>query len=84
MAKRIDKTADRIKQLFESVSSEERNQWEWDKSKYATSPDTKIIKNNSYENYAMDEIVKYLKQQGFSKIEIVSPDLNCSLVIGER
>ena len=62
----------------------ERNQWEWDKSKYATSPDTKIIKNNSYENYAMDEIVKYLKQQGFSKIEIVSPDLNCSLVIGER
>jgi hypothetical protein len=32
----------------------------------------------------MDEIVKYLKQQGFSKIEIVSPDSNCSLVIGER
>ncbi len=29
MAKRIDKTAERVKELFDAVSSEERNQWEY-------------------------------------------------------
>jgi len=80
----FNKTLENVELIMIQSKFKEKNQWEWDKSEYATSPDTKIIKNNSYENYAMDEIVKYLKQQGFSKIEIVSPDSNCSLVIGER
>jgi len=80
----FNKILENIELIMIQSKFKEKNQWEWDKSEYATSPDTKIIKNNSYENYAMDEIVKYLKQQGFSKIEIVSPDSNCSLVIGER
>ena len=80
----FNKTLENIELIMIQSKFKEKNQWEWDKSEYATSPTTQIIKNNSYENYAMDEIVKYLKQQGFSKIEIVSPDSNCSLVIGER
>ena len=29
MAKRVDKTAERIRDMFDAVSSEERNQWEY-------------------------------------------------------
>ena len=80
----FNKMLENVELIMIQSKFKEKNQWEWDKSEYAQSSATQIKKWNSYENYAMDEIVKYLKQQGFSKIEIVSPDSNCSLVIGER
>jgi SAM-dependent methyltransferase len=80
----FNKMLENVELIMIQSKFKEKNQWEWDKSEYAQSPATQIKKWNSYENYAMGEIVKYLKQQGFSKIETVSPDSNCSLVIGER
>jgi SAM-dependent methyltransferase len=80
----FNKVLENVELIMIQSKFKEKNQWEWDKSEYAQSSVTQIKKWNSYENYAMDDIVKYLKQQGFSKIEIVSPDSNCSLVIGER
>ena len=44
------------------------------------SNNTKVDKWNSYKISLQDEIIEYLKQQGFSKIEIVSPGLNHNYV----
>ena len=44
------------------------------------SNNTKVDKWNSYGISLPDEIIEYLKQQGFSKIEIVSPGLNHNYV----
>ena len=44
------------------------------------SNNTKLGKWNSYGISLPDEIIEYLKQQGFSKIEIVSPGLNHNYV----
>jgi len=44
------------------------------------SNNTKVGKWNSYNISLQDGIIEYLKQQGFSKIEIVSPGLNCNYV----
>ena len=44
------------------------------------SNNTKVDKWNSYKIFLQDEIIEYLKQQGFSKIEIVSPGLNHNYV----
>ena len=78
----FNKILENVELIMIQSKFKEENQWEWDESDYAKSPATHIEKHNSYENYAMDEIVKYLKQYGFSKIEIISPDSNCSVVIG--
>ena len=78
----FNKILENIELIMIQSKFKEKNQWEWDKSEYATSPTTKIKKWNSYENYAMDEIVKYLKNNNFNNIVVHPKDSNCGVVIG--
>ena len=78
----FNKILENIELIMIQSKFKEKNQWEWDKSEYAQSPATQIKKWNSYENYAMDEIVKYLKNNNFNNIEIHPTDSNCGVVIG--
>lgn len=61
-----------------------RNQWETDESKYSKSDATKIQKWNSYDLYCRDGVVDFLNNNGFTKIEFVSPKSNCGVVIGTK
>jgi hypothetical protein len=78
----FNKILENIELIMIQSKFKEKNQWEWDTSEYAQSPSTKIKKWNSYENYAMDEIVKYLKNNNFNNIEIHPTDSNCGVAIG--
>lgn len=78
----FNKILENVELIMIQSKFKEKNQWEWDKSKYATSPVTKMNKWNSYENYAMDEIVKYLKNNNFNNIEVHPKDSNCGVAIG--
>ena len=78
----FNKMLENVELIMIQSKFKEKNQWEWDKSEYAQSSATQIKKWNSYENYAMDEIVKYLKNNNFNNIEIHPTDSNCGVVIG--
>tara|TARA_B100002019_G_scaffold118143_1_gene101442 strand:+ start:184 stop:954 length:771 start_codon:yes stop_codon:yes gene_type:complete len=61
-----------------------RNQWEIDESEYSKSDATKIKKWNSHDLYCRDGVVDFLNNNGFTKIEFVSPESNCGVVIGKK
>ena len=61
-----------------------RNQWETDESEYSKHDATKIKKWNSYDLYCRDGVVDFLNNNGFTKIEFVSPESNCGVVIGTK
>lgn len=78
----FDRVLNHIKLVMIQSKFQKKNQWEWDKSDYAQSPATVINKHNSYENYAMEEIVKYLKTNNYSNISVYPKNNDCGVVIG--